>query len=136
VPDDNGYRKSPFTEFGQPKKSVCDVHICAALEVGHCLQSPNECGYRASLTMSRRLACYPGYTSRILDTSLQLGEPLVAHARRQTKVVHEIRANTFCTLGAVPLRVVELESAGRAARNVSSFRTWFTPCYQDILYGA
>jgi hypothetical protein len=54
-----GCRKSPFTEFEQSKRSVCDVHNCAALEVGHCLQSPNECGYRASPTMSRRLACYP-----------------------------------------------------------------------------
>ena len=58
--------------------------------------------------MSRRLACYPIYISRILDTSLQLGEPLVAHARQQTNVALENRANSLCSSGAVPLGLFSL----------------------------
>ena len=44
----------------------------------------------------------PAYTSKMLHTSLQLGEPLVAHARQQTNVELEIRANSLCSSGAVP----------------------------------
>jgi len=126
-----GYRKSPFTELGNQRRASAMFTFARLLRqvtASKVLIDGATVPARPCRDASR---VTPAYSSKMLHTSLQLGEPLVAHARQQTNVELEIRANSLCSPGAVPLGLSSLLHSVRRLRrkclrfsnNASSWRS-------------